>query len=238
MGLTDTLRGRLDGVSERWSRDHPWATFYDFMVEHERVGRVLWAAGAQSDIRLLYRAAEEIGRVPAGGAVLDVPCGGGVALRGLRPGQDVRYVAADIAPAMLERTAEGARERGVADLVETVEADVEHLPFADATFDLAVSFTGLHCFPRPGAAVAEIGRVLKPGGVVSGSALMNDTGVLYEPLRVTGRGLGLMGPCGTRQELLGWLDAAGFTAADIRTSGAIVYFRAVRAPASKRRSRS
>lgn len=230
MDLIDPLRGRLDGVSERWSRDHPWATFYDFMVEHERVGRVLWAAGAQSDIRLLYRAADEVGRVPAGGAVLDVPCGGGVALRGLRPGQDVRYVAADISPAMLQRTAEGARERGVSDLVETVEADVERLPYDDATFDLVVTFTGLHCFPRPGAAVAEIGRVLKPGGVISGSAVMNDTGLLYEPLRSVGRASGLMGPCGTRQELLAWLDRAGFTGADIRTSGAIVYFRAVRGP--------
>ncbi|MCW3039073.1 MAG: hypothetical protein JWM31_978 [Solirubrobacterales bacterium] len=229
MHLSSVLRGRLDGVSDVWRGDHPWAAFYDFMVEHERVGRTLWQAGARSDIRLLYTAAAEIGRVPDGGRVLDVPCGGGVALRGLRPGQDVRYVAADIAPAMLERTLGAAARRGVRDLVEAVEADVERLPFADASFDLVVSFTGLHCFPRPEAAIVEMARVLRPGGVLSGSALLNDTGVLYEPLRIAGRLGGLLGPSGTRVELAHWLAAAGFPDASIRTSGALVYFRGTRA---------
>ena len=53
---------------------------------------------------MLYAAAAEIGTLPAGSRVLDVPCGGGVALRGLVPGQGIEYVAADIAPTMLERT--------------------------------------------------------------------------------------------------------------------------------------
>src|SRR5258708_35740665 len=96
-----------------------------------------------SDLGLLYRAAAEIGGLPAGAAVLDSPCGGGVALRGLRAGQQVRYVAADIAPEMLERTRGRAARLGL-DQVETVAADVEALPFADGEFDLAVSFTGLH----------------------------------------------------------------------------------------------
>lgn len=229
MNLTSTLRGRLDGVSRNWQRDHPWATFYDFMVEHERIGRALWAVGAQSDIRLLYGAADAIAAVPAGGAVLDVPCGGGVALRGLRPGQDVRYVAADIAPAMLARTAAHALQRGVGDIVETVEADVEALPFAAGEFDLVVSFTGLHCFPRPDVAVAEIGRVLKRGGRLTGSALLNDTGVLYQPMRIIGRAGGLMGPSGTRVQVAAWLDAAGLQDVSIRTSGAIVYFTGTKA---------
>lgn len=225
MDINKALRGRLDGVSDVWRGDHPWATFYDYMVEHERVGRTLWAGGARSDIRLLYAAAAEIGRVPAGGSVLDVPCGGGVALRGLQPGQDVRYVAADIAPAMLVRTAANAERRGLGDVVECLEADVERLPFEDDTFDLTVSFTGLHCFPRPAAAVSEIARVLKPRGVLTGSALLNDTGVLYEPMRIIGRTSGLLGPSGTRVELAHWLASAGFHDATIRASGAIVYFR-------------
>lgn len=224
MHLPSPLSGRLDGVSDVWRGDHPWATFYDYMVEHERVGRAVWAAGARSDIRLLYAAAAEIGQVPAGGSVLDVPCGGGVALRGLRPGQDVRYVAADIAPAMLARTAANAARRGLTQ-VEPVEADVERLPFADASFDLVVSFTGLHCFPRPAVAVRELARVLKPGGILTGSALLNDTGLRFQPLRVAGRAGGLLGPSGTRVELAHWLDDAGFADAEIRTSGAIAYFR-------------
>ena len=68
------------------------------------------------------------------------------------------------------------------------------LPFEDGSFDLVVSFTGLHCFPDPHAAVAEIARVLRPGGVLTGSALLNDSGLRYEPLRRAGRVAGLLGP--------------------------------------------
>jgi len=100
--------------------------------------------------------------------------------------------------------------------------------FDDGTFDLVVSFTGLHCFPRPVAAVSEIARVLRPGGVLSGSAFLNDTGLQYEPMRLIGRAGGLLGPAGSRVQLAHWLDRAGFVGADIRTSGAMVYFRAER----------
>ncbi len=74
-----------------------------------------------SDLRLLYESASEIGRQPPGSRILDVPCGGGVALRGLRQGQGVRYVAVDIAQAMLDRTFAAARDRGVADQVQTAD---------------------------------------------------------------------------------------------------------------------
>jgi SAM-dependent methyltransferase len=226
-GVARAVRAPIGGVSEVWRADHPWATIYDAVVEHERVARVGWGLGMRSDVRLLYRAADEIGRLPAGSAVLDIPCGGGVALRGLRPGQEVRYVAADISPAMLERTAANAARRGLTQ-VETVEEDVGALSFADGTFDLCVSFTGLHCFPDPARAVLEIGRVVKPGGVLTGSAFLNDTGVLLEPMRILGRRGGLLGPSGTRDELRGWLDAGGFADTELRQSGGIVYFRGIR----------
>lgn len=229
MDLRSTLLGRLEDVSDVWRADHPWATLYDFMVEHERVGGALWKLGGATDLGLLYAAADAVAALPSGSAVLDVPCGGGVALRGLRAGQDVRYVAADISPAMLQRTAANALRRGL-DQVECVEADVEHLPFQDASFDLVVSFTGLHCFPRPAAAVAELGRVLKAGGVLTGSALLNDNGVRFLPMRVAGRSWGLLGPSGSVPELRVWLDDAGFTDAQVTTSGALTYFRAVLSP--------
>ena len=173
------------------------------------MGGALWAVGIQSDLRLLYAAAEEIGRQPAGARVLDVPCGGGVALRGLRPGQGVDYVAADISQRMLDRTARAARERGVADQVTTQLADVEELPFEDQSFDLVVSFTGLHCFPDPARAVVELVRVLKLGGVITGSALLNDTGLRFEPMRRAGRLAGLLGPGCTSDQVQRWLARAG-----------------------------
>ena len=199
---------RLPGL-RGWGDDPLWASVYDWTVEHPRVGGLLWRIGVQSDLRRLYDAADEIGRLPAGSRVLDVPCGGGVALRGLQPGQGVEYVAADIAQAMLDRTLDAARDRAVADQVVTRLADVGELPFDDASFDLVVSFTGLHCFPDPARAVVEMARVLRPGGVFTGSAVLNDSGIQFEPMRRVGRLGGLIGPGCTGPEVVHWLAAQG-----------------------------
>ena len=157
-----------------------------------------------------------------------MPCGGGVALRGLRPGQGVSYVGADISPQMLERTMAAARQRGVADLVEVRVADVAALPYADGEFDLVVSFTGLHCFPDPHRALTEMVRVLRGGGVLSGSAVLNDTGLRHEPVRRLGRAANLLGPSCTTDELRSWLGEVGIADARLSSSGAMCYFRGVR----------
>lgn len=215
-----------------WSDDPLWATVYDWTVEHPRVGGALWRAGVQSDLRLLYGAAEEIGRQPAGSRILDVPCGGGVALRGLRPGQGVEYVAADIAQAMLDRTMDAARARRVADQVTPVIADVADLPLDDGDADLVVSFTGLHCFPDPELAVSEMARVLRPGGVLTGSAFLNDA-ARYELIRRGGRLAGLLGPGCTGAEVVQWLTRSGIADVTLRVSGAIGYFRGVKPEVSR-----
>lgn len=218
---------RLPGLGG-WEEDPLWAHFYDWSVEHRRLGGLAWRLGIQSDLQKLYDAAAEIGRQPAGARVLDIPCGGGVALRGLRPGQGVEYVAADIAPTMLDRTVRAAERRGVADQVEPRVADVGDLPFADGEFDLVVSFTGLHCFPDPARAVVEMVRVVRPGGVLTGSALLNDSGLHHEPMRRIGRLAGLLGPGCTGRQLESWLDAQGLADVVLDRSGAIGYFRGVK----------
>jgi ubiquinone/menaquinone biosynthesis C-methylase UbiE len=218
----------MRGVSEVWRRGHPWAAFYDFVVEHDLVATAAWRLAMGSDVHLLHAAAQETGRLPDGATVLDIPCGGGVALRGLRPGQQVRYLAADISPAMLRRTADGAARRFLTG-VHLLQADVGRLPLPDSSVDLCVCFTGLHCFPDPQSAVRELGRVLRPGGVLTGSAFLNDTGWRYEPVRRVGRVAGLLGRSGSRSELQDWISHAGFAEPQLRASGAMVYFRAVRA---------
>lgn len=215
---------RVPGFGD-WSENPLWATFYDWTVEHPRAGGALWRLGMNSDLGRLYDAAAEIGHQAAGSRILDVPCGGGVALRGLRPGQGVEYVAADIAQTMLDRTMRAAEARGVADQVQPRIADVGDLPFASDSFDLVVTFTGLHCFPDPARAVEEMARVLKPGGVLTGSAFLNDTGLRFEPIRRVGRVGNILGPGCTRHDLQGWLDAQGVADVVLETSGAIAYFR-------------
>ena len=222
------MKQPLDRLRGGWSEDPLWGVFYDWTVEHPGAGGLLWRLGVGSDLGLLYAAASEIGRQPTGSRALDVPCGGGVALRGLRPGQGIDYVAADIAQVMLDRTMRSAADLGVDDQVTPKVADVGALPYDDGHFDLVVSFTGLHCFPDPHQAVREMTRVLRPGGVLTGSALLNDTGARFEPLRRLGRRANLLGPSCTSAEALAWLAEGGVADATMTVSGAIGYFRGVK----------
>ncbi len=211
-----------------WNEDPLWAPIYDWTVEHPVLGGTAWAIGIQSNLFRLYRAASEISLQPPGARVLDVPCGGGVALRGLTPGQGVEYVAADISQTMLERTAAAARRRGVHDQVDPQIADVEALPYDSNSFDLVVSFTGLHCFPDPARSVMEMVRVLKPGGLISGSAILNDTGLRHEPMRRIGRLGNILGPGCTGGEVQAWLRGQGIIEPTLVRSGAMGYFRGIK----------
>jgi ubiquinone/menaquinone biosynthesis C-methylase UbiE len=192
----------------------------------------LWRLGLGSDISRLYAASREIGELPAGARVLDVPVGGGVALRGLRPGGRIDYVAADISPKMLERAREVARRRGVEGQVTTAIADVGELPFPDDSFDLVVSLTGLHVFPDPRQAIREMVRVLKPGAAITGSSLF--TGGFrglerrYELVHAAGRRAHVLGPMCTAAEARRWLQEAGGSDVRLEMSGGMGYFRAIK----------
>jgi len=222
----------MSDATEAWRADHPWAGIYNFFVQRATVSRglgwLLWG----TDLDKLYRTVERaLGSLAPGAAVLDVPCGGGVAFRGLRRGQDVRYVAADVSPAMLDRARAEASRRGL-EQIEYAEADVAALPFEDETFDLCLSFTGLHCFSDPQAAVYEMTRCLRRGGRLVGSSLLTRAGLRYEPLIVAGRVGGLMGPAGSADDVRRWLAEAGLEQVGLERSGALGYFRATRPEAS------
>lgn len=212
-----------------WSEDPLWSYVYPRLVDSGPLGRAAWRAGMGSDLALLHEAAAEIGTLPAGSRVLDVPTGSGVALRGVRPGQGIEVVAADISTTMLARASATARRLGVADQVTPTLADVGDLPFADAAFDLVVSFTGLHCFPDPRRAIEEMVRVLAPGAALTGSSLFTDTGPRWVPLRVAGTRAGVLGPMCTSTEARRWLREAGCDEVELALHGALGYFRAVRA---------
>jgi ubiquinone/menaquinone biosynthesis C-methylase UbiE len=218
---------RLPGLGG-WHEDPLWSYVYPWLVEHERIGAVAWRAGTGSDLALLHDAAAELGTLSAGTRVLDVPTGSGVALRGLRPGQGVDLVAADISVTMLERARATAARLGVDDQVTPAVADVGELPFGDGSFDLVVSFTGLHCFPDPHRAIGEMVRVLAPGGAITGSSLLTDTGPRYEPLRLVGTRAGILGPMCTSHEARAWLRDAGCDQVDLTLHGGLGYFRATK----------
>ena len=104
---------------------------------------------------------------PAPRRVLDVATGtAGVALMLTeRTGADVTGI--DLTEQMLRGGLEHVREAGRADRIRLVNGRAEQLPFADATFD-AMTFTYLLRYVAdPAATVAELARVVRPGGAIS-----------------------------------------------------------------------
>jgi SAM-dependent methyltransferase len=99
--------------------------------------------------------------LPLGGLVLDAGCGTGqLAAAIAAQGFDVFGV--DLSASMVAR----ARQRGLAG---TYAGITTALPFADGSFDLALTVATLHHLETPervAATVSEMGRVVKPGGCV------------------------------------------------------------------------
>lgn len=79
----------------------------------------------------------------------------------------------DLQQEMLDHTMERAAERGILNLQPT-RGDAESLPFADGSFDAAWLVTVLGEIPDQAAAVAELARVIKPGGRLVVGELLGD----------------------------------------------------------------
>ncbi len=140
---------------------------------------------------------------------LDVATGSGNTAAAIAPFV-AHVVAADIAPSMLERVRELAAARGLTN-VTAAFADVEALPFVDASFDVVTCRIAPHHFIDIDRALHEVARVLVPGGafVVEDSVVpespsldrfMNDVEALRDPTHV--RSL-------TEREWIDKLHAAG-----------------------------
>lgn len=98
--------------------------------------------------------------------LLDLAGGtGDVAFRVVRAGgEGTRAIVADINTEMLEVGRGRARKAGLDTRVEFTEANAESLPFPDAHFDAVTIAFGIRNVPRIPLALAEMRRVLKPGG--------------------------------------------------------------------------
>jgi SAM-dependent methyltransferase len=113
------------------------------------------------------RIAEDVtAAVPHGARVLEVGCGPGhLSIRlARRFGLDVAGV--DLDPAMIERARAKADRSGSSDQGQPtfLVGDVASLSFPDGAFDLVVTTLSMHHWADPAAGLAEIARVLRPGG--------------------------------------------------------------------------
>jgi len=109
---------------------------------------------------------ERLSRLPAqlhAPRVLDLGCGAGHASFALARGGAEKVVAYDLSPDMLAVVATEAAARGHG-TIEPVSGPAEHLPFADASFDLIVTRYSAHHWFDLARALKEAARVLRPGG--------------------------------------------------------------------------
>jgi ubiquinone/menaquinone biosynthesis C-methylase UbiE len=95
--------------------------------------------------------------------LLDVGCGTGqFAVRALQHLPHMQICGLDLSDAMLRQGRHRFEE--VEGSLHLVRGDSAHLPFADDTFDVITCAHSFHHYPRQEQAVAEMHRVLRPGG--------------------------------------------------------------------------
>lgn len=116
--------------------------------------------------RLWKRFAVELLGLRPGQQVLDLACGTGdiTALISRAVGASGRVIASDINANMLGEGRTRLTDRGIVGNVEYVQADAAHLPFVRDQFDAVSIAFGLRNVTFKDKALAEMCRVLKPGG--------------------------------------------------------------------------
>jgi arsenite methyltransferase len=106
-----------------------------------------------------------LGRLNPGERVLDIGCGAGTdsLVAAQMVGDDGHVTGVDLTPEMLAKAQAAAAEMGAAN-VEFIEGEAERLPFEDESFDVVISNGVIDLIPDKDAVLAEIFRVLRPGG--------------------------------------------------------------------------
>jgi trans-aconitate methyltransferase len=140
--------------------------------------------------------------LPRGAAVLDAGCGTGALAEAIAARDaTARITGVDISADFLAT----ARARVPAATFRT--GDIAHLPDADGTFDAALSLLVLQFVPDRAAAVSELARVTRPGGLVA-AAMWDFTGG-FAFLRAFADSVAAAEPDGEAFRTRHWGDAVG-----------------------------
>ena len=137
-------------MAERLYSDEELATLPGEAVE--------WSLGVNNPVR-------HAGLKP-GDEVLDIGCGGGIdtVLAARAVGPTGRVVGLDLLPEMCERARVAAEAAGVGAWCEFRVGQMEAIPLDDASIDVVISNGVINLSPLKSRALAEIARVLRPGG--------------------------------------------------------------------------
>lgn len=127
------------------------------------------------------RFAVEQCRMPPGGLALDVAVGtGDFAIELVEKGG--RAVGVDPCEPMLVKAVEKVRERGLADRIQMVAGEAEHLPVASNRFDCATIGFALRNVTDIDATFAEMARAVRPGGRVVALEIAKPLSPVFRPM--------------------------------------------------------
>jgi len=154
-----------------------WRLWYPFLTRRLRGEEVLFLNYAYEEdppraipldpadepnracIQLYHHVATQVSL--RGQRVLEVSCGhGGGAAYLTRTLQPELYTGLDLNPTAIEF----CRQRHRVARLNFQQGDAEHLPFASHTFDAVLNVEASHCYPNFPQFLAEVARVLRPGG--------------------------------------------------------------------------
>jgi SAM-dependent methyltransferase len=180
--------------------------------------------------------ADELAAVPEG-ANLGLGCGNPQAIAAMQPGETVidlgsgagfdcllaakqvgpdgQVIGVDMTHEMLKRARDNASRVGAAN-VEFRLGEIEHLPVADNTADVILSNCVINLVPDKAQVFREAFRVLKPGGRLAISDVVNIRELTLELASDRALLCGCVAGAAPAQNITGWLQAAGFC--DVRIS--------------------
>lgn len=184
-----------------------------FYAPDELVGvsaeAIEWALGVGNPVRHARPAEGEV--------VLDIGCGAGLdtVLAARRVGPTGLVVAIDMLEEMRDRTSAAVHDAGTSAWCRPMTADMEAIPLPDASVDVVVSNGVLNLSPRKSRAMAEIARVLRPGGRMCIADLVIERDLPPEVLGSTAAWAGCIAGAVSERVLVRKLRRAGLTAIEM-----------------------
>ena len=156
--IKDAVRQAYSAITTGGGETVARRVYTDDELAEVPAGAVGWSLSVGNPVRYAF--------LQPGETVLDVGSGGGIdtILAARRVGPNGKAVGLDILQEMCERGRRHAAEAGVEGWTEFVTGEMEDIPLPDESIDVVISNGVLNLSARKGRALAEMFRLLRPGG--------------------------------------------------------------------------
>jgi arsenite methyltransferase len=159
--IKDSVRQAYSAITTGGGEAVARRVYTDDELAEVPAGAIEWSLSVGNPVRYAF--------LRPGETVLDIGSGGGIdtILAARRVGPDGKAVGLDILEEMCDRGRRHAAEAGVEGWTEFVTGEMEDIPLPDESIDVVISNGVLNLSARKSRALAEMFRLLRPGGRVS-----------------------------------------------------------------------